>query len=176
MAPVVAGVACWTVTMTIQAALTRRERMRITRQFKARASGQLVEHLVTHPDELSVSGEEREVAVVFADLANFTSISEALGGELSVATLKLDPSLKKELEERIAGVDLWEQRFVEHSVSLMERYGKPVVGVTLAEDPKIHTINEVEGSPYNGVYFPSPERAVKAITHMCRYGERQRKQ
>jgi adenylate cyclase len=87
VAPVLAAAFCWTMAMTTQAASTRRERQRITRQFKARASGQLVEHLVMNPDQLSVSGEEREVAVLFADLANFTSISEALGGELSVATL-----------------------------------------------------------------------------------------
>jgi class 3 adenylate cyclase len=87
VAPLAAGAASWTVCTTMQAALSRRERQRITRQFKARVSGQLVEHLVSHPDELSVSGAEREVSVLFADLANFTSISEALGGPLSVATL-----------------------------------------------------------------------------------------
>jgi acyl-CoA synthetase (NDP forming) len=51
----------------------------------------------------------------------------------------------------------------------MERFGKPILGVTLTSDPTKRSIYEVENSKYNGVFFTSPERAVKALAHMCEY-------
>jgi hypothetical protein len=51
----------------------------------------------------------------------------------------------------------------------MERFRKPILGVTLTADPKKRAIYEVENSKYNGVFFNSPERAVKALGHMCEY-------
>jgi acyl-CoA synthetase (NDP forming) len=67
------------------------------------------------------------------------------------------------------GMDQWGERFVHHSVALMERYEKPIMGVILTSDPKIHAIHGVENSRYSGVFFTSPERAVKALGHMCDY-------
>lgn len=68
-------------------------------------------------------------------------------------------------------MDLWGSQFIKHSVVLMEKYHKPILGVTLTTDPKINVIYEVENSPYNGVFFNSPERAVTALGHMCEYGD-----
>lgn len=45
----------------------------------------------------------------------------------------------------------------------------PILGVTLTDDPKKRAIYEVENSKYNGVFFTSPTRAVKALGHMCEY-------
>ena len=85
--PIVAGAASWTACMALQAAVSQRERLRITRQFKARVSAQLVDHLVDNPAAVTMTGEERELTVLFGDLAGFTSISERLGGPTTVSTL-----------------------------------------------------------------------------------------
>lgn len=66
-------------------------------------------------------------------------------------------------------MDQWEHQFINHSVCLMEKYQKPILGVTLTADPKIKVIYEVTDCRYNGVFFNSPERAVTALGHMCEY-------
>ncbi len=87
IAPLFAGISAWIACTALQAAIAQRDRMRITRQFRARVSAQLVDHLVDNPAALSVSGEEREMSVIFGDLAGFTTISEKLGGPATVSTL-----------------------------------------------------------------------------------------
>lgn len=77
----------------------------------------------------------------------------------------------KDYQYLLEGMDLWGSQFIKHSVVLMEKYHKPILGVTLTTDPKINVIYEVENSPYNGVFFNSPERAVTALGHMCEYGD-----
>ncbi|TVQ55184.1 MAG: CHASE2 domain-containing protein [Phycisphaerales bacterium] len=77
----------WVVGMAVEAALYQRERIRITRQFRARVSPQLVDYLVENPGALSVGGQKREVTIVFADLAGFTRLTETLGSEETVRTL-----------------------------------------------------------------------------------------
>ncbi len=59
--------------------------------------------------------------------------------------------------------------YMEHVVRLMEKYGKPVLGVYLLSDANSKTIIEIEGSPYKGVSFLTPERAVKALAGMYSY-------
>ncbi len=51
----------------------------------------------------------------------------------------------------------------------MEKHGKPVFGVNLLPDENARTIMDVEGSPYKGVSFLTPERAVKALARMYAY-------
>jgi class 3 adenylate cyclase/CHASE2 domain-containing sensor protein len=85
--PVLAGGSAWMVCIAIGAAASQRDRMRITNQFKARVSAQLVDHLVHQPDELTMAGQQREITVMFCDLAGFTSITEKLDSEMTVSTL-----------------------------------------------------------------------------------------
>ena len=85
--PMTSGVGAWLVCTAFEAAMLQRERLRITRQFKARVSGQLVDFLIDNPEALSMSGDERDVTVLFCDLANFTAVSEQLGGPTTVALL-----------------------------------------------------------------------------------------
>ena len=63
-----------------------------------------------------------------------------------------------------------EQSFIEHVVKMMEKYEKPVVGVSMLSDETTRTITDIEGSPYKGVSFLTPERAVKALAKMYTYG------
>jgi acyl-CoA synthetase (NDP forming) len=86
----------------------------------------------------------------------------------SVATVDPDTELK-DFQYLMDGMEQWSHQYVKHTVKLMERYEKPILGVTLTADPKIRTIYEVENARYSGVFFTSPERAVKALGHMCEY-------
>lgn len=86
-APVMAGGLSWVGCTALDAALSQRERQRITRQFKARVSAQLVDALLENPGALSMEGEQREMTMMFVDLAGFTSLSEQLDGARTVAIL-----------------------------------------------------------------------------------------
>jgi hypothetical protein len=52
---------------------------------------------------------------------------------------------------------------------MMEKYGKPVFGVSILTTEKDQTLYRVEGSRLKGVFYPSPERAVKAYARMYEY-------
>ncbi|MCX5828982.1 MAG: CoA-binding protein, partial [Deltaproteobacteria bacterium] len=86
------------------------------------------------------------------------------------AVSSADPNYPKEflklgLERELLG----EKAFYETSTKLMETYGKPILGVILLEDENTKTVTDVPGSPYKGVAFLTPERAVKALAKMVDY-------
>jgi class 3 adenylate cyclase len=86
-APLIGGAAAWVGCTALVGALSQRDRQRILRQFRARVSTQLVDYLVNNEKVVSVGGEEREVTVLFTDLAGFTAVSESLDGPAVVALL-----------------------------------------------------------------------------------------
>jgi class 3 adenylate cyclase/CHASE2 domain-containing sensor protein len=105
-APVFGGLGGWIATTVAVAVITQREKQRVTRQFRARVSPQLVDMLAKNPDALSMSGVERESTILFGDLAGFTTISETLGGPAVVHTLNLYMgAMTKELTLRRAYVN-----------------------------------------------------------------------
>jgi class 3 adenylate cyclase/CHASE2 domain-containing sensor protein len=85
--PVNAPVGAWVSGTVVSAFLSARDRARIQRQFGARVSPELVERLTKDPRSLSMGGEERVIAVMFCDLAGFTTMAERLGGAGAVSTL-----------------------------------------------------------------------------------------
>ncbi len=89
VAPALAPIVAWANGTAAVAVLASRDRARIKRQFAARVSPQLVAKLSNDPRALSVSGQEREITVMFGDLAGFTTIAEQLGGPGVVRTLNL---------------------------------------------------------------------------------------
>lgn len=106
VAPLTAGFGSWVAGVATVAFVNQRERQRVVRQFRARVSPQLVDRLVSDPSSLSMRGQQREVTILFGDLAGFTSISERLGGEEVVATLNLYMgAMTKELTDRRAYVN-----------------------------------------------------------------------
>ncbi|MBT8484021.1 MAG: CHASE2 domain-containing protein [Phycisphaerae bacterium] len=86
-APLVASIGVWVGCTAVDAVLSQAARRRITHQFRARVSGQLVDFLVANPAAVTVDGVEREMTVLFGDLADFTAVSESLGGRHTVAML-----------------------------------------------------------------------------------------
>lgn len=104
--PVLAAIASQAASVSTAAVVNQREKARITRQFRARVSPQLVERLAANPDALSMRGEQRTATILFGDLAGFTTISEQLGSEAVVATLNMYMSaMAHELTERRAYVN-----------------------------------------------------------------------
>jgi acyl-CoA synthetase (NDP forming) len=51
----------------------------------------------------------------------------------------------------------------------MDQYKKPIFGVSLLPDENNQTLYRVAGSSYKGVFYPTPERAVKAFAKMVEY-------
>jgi acyl-CoA synthetase (NDP forming) len=86
------------------------------------------------------------------------------------AALKADPNYSVERIESITqGFSRFEEKYVHHIVRLMEKYDKPVYGVSLMTDEKDHTVYRVSGSRLKGVFYETPERAVKAFANMYAY-------
>ena len=72
------------------------------------------------------------------------------------------PSLFRETEE-------FERTYVERIVQLMEAHEKPVYGVSFMDDKQDRILYEVDDARYKGVFFKTPERAVKAMSRMHEY-------
>jgi len=62
-----------------------------------------------------------------------------------------------------------EEKYIEHIAKLTCKYEKPVLGVSLLTDSTTRTLYRVSGCKYKSLFFPSPERAVKALAGMYRY-------
>ena len=86
-APLVGITMSWAGGTAARAVVVQREKRRINRQFRARVPDILVDELARDPDALSMRGVRREVCVMFGDLAGFTTISEQLDSEETVALL-----------------------------------------------------------------------------------------
>ncbi|MBU2512001.1 acetate--CoA ligase family protein [bacterium] len=63
-----------------------------------------------------------------------------------------------------------EEKYVEDLVTLIEKYQKPIFGVTLYDEKKDRTIYPVGDSIYKGLFYPTPARAVEALSKMVEYG------
>lgn len=93
-----------------------------------------------------------------------------LAGKYFNAVITADPDYDSEflLSLKTALIDN-EKRYVEQIVDLMEKYQKPVIGVSLLTDDKDRTIYMAENEDYKGVFYTTPERAVKTISKMFDY-------
>ncbi|MBF0229663.1 MAG: acetate--CoA ligase family protein [Desulfamplus sp.] len=89
---------------------------------------------------------------------------------------KVDPAHSREslMPLRDMLID-FESEYVSHVIKLTEKYEKPVLGVSLLTDSTTKTLYRVDGCKYSGLFFPSPERAVKALSGMCKYSRWLRK-
>ena len=86
------------------------------------------------------------------------------------STLKVDPGADRDyLDMIMVALTQFESDYVAGLVSLMEKYHKPVLGVSLMSGEDDKTVIDLDGSEYKGVYFPTPERAVKVLGAMSRY-------
>ncbi len=93
-----------------------------------------------------------------------------LAAKMLKSIANTDPSYQHEdLDQLKAAAVQIEMQYIKHVVQLTEKYKKPVLGVSLLTDEASKTLYRIDGCRYKGVFFPSPERAVKALAGMCRY-------
>jgi len=86
------------------------------------------------------------------------------------SVLQADPDVSADTIDQIDRRFLdFEQEYIKHIVTLMDHYQKPIFGVSLLPDEKNKTLYRVEGSSFKGVFYPTPERAVKAFAKMFEY-------
>jgi CHASE2 domain-containing sensor protein/class 3 adenylate cyclase len=76
--PLAAGAVVWSATTLARNIDEARERARITRRFSSYADPAVVNFVLENPDSVRFDGQEKEMTVVFTDLAGFTTISERL--------------------------------------------------------------------------------------------------
>ncbi|MBW2220779.1 MAG: acetate--CoA ligase family protein, partial [Deltaproteobacteria bacterium] len=89
---------------------------------------------------------------------------------LGESVLKADPTYTPDVIEKInQEFSKFEEKYIEHIVRLMEKYDKPVFGVSLMTDKDDYTVYRVKNSPFKGVFYETPERAVKAFAKMFEY-------
>ncbi len=91
-------------------------------------------------------------------------------GHLAEAMRTADPSVGEERLEMVGSfLEAFESEFTRHSVAMMERYGKPIIGVSLLADAESKTIRPVDGTEHQAVFYVTPEAAVKALSAMVAY-------
>ncbi len=59
----------------------------LKKAFSSYVSPEVVEQIITHPEQLRLGGEKREITVLFSDIRNFTTISEDFPPEKLVTFL-----------------------------------------------------------------------------------------
>ncbi len=91
-------------------------------------------------------------------------------GRIAESVLKADPTYSADFIESVnQELSEFEKKYIEHIVKLMEKYNKPVFGVSIMKDKKDKTVYMVNDSRFKGVFFATPERAVKAFSKMYEY-------
>ena len=87
-----------------------------------------------------------------------------------LSVLKADPQYDQEFVDQMnQGFLDFEKQSIEHIVKLIETDQKPLFGVRLLRDAKNQPLYRVTGSEYKGVFYPTPERAVKSYAKMVDY-------
>jgi len=86
------------------------------------------------------------------------------------SVLKSDPQYDEDFINQLNQQFLkFEKEYIERIVKLMEKFQKPIFGVSLLPDEKNQTLYRVTGSKFKGVFYPTPERAVKSFAKMVEY-------
>lgn len=86
------------------------------------------------------------------------------------SAVKADPDYDRNLFASIpVQVREFEERFIAHLIGLMERYGKPVMGVTLLPDERTKTVVKIPGHRYKSISFLTPERTVNCLAELYHY-------
>jgi acyl-CoA synthetase (NDP forming) len=89
---------------------------------------------------------------------------------LAEAVKKADPAYSDDfLDDAKRLYRDFEKRYIREIVRLMETYHKPVFGVSMITEEGDSTVYRVNGHDFKGIFFETPERAVKAAAYMVDY-------
>ena len=105
-------------------------------------------------------------AVIHLGLLGRRAVVGAMADSARAADPQREPAFLRKVEK---GAGAFEQNLLRVSVELMDRYGKPVVGVSLVPDPEARTLVPVPGSRRRALVFPGPERAVRTLARLVEY-------
>ncbi|NOY70754.1 MAG: CoA-binding protein, partial [Deltaproteobacteria bacterium] len=93
-----------------------------------------------------------------------------MASRLADSVLKSDPTCAPDILESINKTyDELEKKYMAHVVSLMEEFEKPALGVSILKEEKDQTLYDIPGKKYKGLFFPTPEQAVKSLAKMYEY-------
>jgi len=85
------------------------------------------------------------------------------------STRDVDHSMPAEFLDQMANLSQeYERRYIARMVELMEKYEKPVLGVSLATTGE-GIVRPVPGRRYGGVFYQTPENAVNVLSRMVEY-------
>ncbi|HQF40014.1 MAG TPA: adenylate/guanylate cyclase domain-containing protein [Opitutaceae bacterium] len=119
----VAGAAAGFGAVAVQSFLLERARKKeIQGWFGSYVSPAVVKQLVQNPEALKLGGEKRELTIFFADLANFTTLSESMPPE------ELVPLINSVLEDLTEGV-------LHHGCYVDKYIGDAIMGVFGSPEP-----------------------------------------
>ena len=89
---------------------------------------------------------------------------------LAESTIAADPAYSHDFIDVVdKAVSQFEKQFIEHTIKLMSKYNKPVYGVNFMSDSESKTVYNVKDYSFSGIFFPTPERAVKSLAGMYEY-------
>jgi acyl-CoA synthetase (NDP forming) len=89
---------------------------------------------------------------------------------LTDAWSRSDPEVDpRTVSQLIEFADQLEREYIGQVLGLIDQHRKPVIGVALRQGAGDKTIVEAPGRTSRGVFYSSPERAVKSLSRMCRY-------
>ena len=101
--------------------LEARRRAELRRAFSLYVSPEVVDHVMAHPERLSLGGERRDVTMMFTDLAGFTTITEQHGAEQVTKILNMHFSRGTAVVKRHKGTV---NRFIGDAIMAM--WGAPI--------------------------------------------------
>ncbi len=88
----------------------------------------------------------------------------------AASVLKADPSYSPEFIKQLHNeFKKFEKDYIAQVIDLMEKYHKPVFGVSMLPDEKHQTVYPHKNHLFKAVFFPAPERAVGAFARMVEY-------
>ena len=94
---------------------------------------------------------------------------QALKGH-AASVLKADPNYSPEFIKQLdKEFRKFEKDYIAQVIELMEKYNKPVFGVSMLPDEKHQTVYPYKKKALKAVFFPTPERAVGAFAKMVQY-------
>ncbi len=89
---------------------------------------------------------------------------------LGQSVLKADPTYSPEFIKQIQrDFKKSEKNYIGQIIDFMEKYKKPVFGVSMLPDEKHQTVYPHKKHAFKAVFFPTPERAVGAFAKMVQY-------
>jgi acyl-CoA synthetase (NDP forming) len=91
---------------------------------------------------------------------------ERLATNVSKADPDTDPALLESIRQTLAAYEI---DYRAHAARLVERYDKPIFGVSLMTDKSDRTVYDVPGARVKSVFYETPERAVRALAQMVDY-------